>query len=51
MCHSGVAEPGTGAFLTPVSGMGKKQDPDPGSGSGMNNQDHISESLETMFLG
>jgi hypothetical protein len=32
--------------------MGKKiriRDPDPGSGSGMNNPDHISESLETIF--
>ncbi len=29
--------------------MGKNQDPDPGSGSGMNNPDHISESLETIF--
>jgi hypothetical protein len=29
--------------------MGKKQDPDPGSG--FNNLDHISESLETKFLG
>jgi hypothetical protein len=29
--------------------MGKNQDP--GSGSGMNNPDHISESLETIFLG
>ncbi len=32
---------GSGAFMTPVSGMGKK----PGSRSGMNNPDHISESL------
>jgi hypothetical protein len=30
-------------FLTSGSGMGKK------SGSGMNNPDHISESLETIF--
>jgi hypothetical protein len=30
--------------------MGKKyQDPDPGTGSGMNNPDHISKSLETIF--
>jgi hypothetical protein len=30
--------------------MGKKnQDPDPGSESGMNNPDHIYESLETIF--
>jgi hypothetical protein len=30
--------------MDPGSGMGKKS----GSGSGMNNQDHISESLETI---
>ncbi len=35
--------------LDPGSGM-KKQDPDLGSGSGMNNPDHISENLETNFL-
>jgi hypothetical protein len=29
--------------------MGKNQDPNPGSRSGMNNLDHISESLETIF--
>jgi hypothetical protein len=40
-----VADPGSDAFLTPGSGMGKKS----GSGSGMNNPDHISESLETIF--
>ncbi len=33
-------DPGSGAFLTPGSGMGKNQDPDPG---------HVSESLETIF--
>jgi hypothetical protein len=33
-------DPGPCAFLTPGSGMGKKS----GSGSGMNNPDHISES-------
>jgi hypothetical protein len=34
--------------MTPGSGMGKKnQDPD--LGSGMNNQDHFSESSETIF--
>jgi hypothetical protein len=27
----------------------KSKDPDPGSGSGMNNPNHISESLETIF--
>ncbi len=36
-------DPGSGAFLIPGSGMGKKS----GSGSGINNPDHISESLET----
>jgi hypothetical protein len=36
---------GSGAFLTPGSGMGKKS----GSESGMNNPDHISKSLETIF--
>ncbi len=35
---SSVADPGSGAFLTPRSGMGKKS----GSGSGMNNPDHKS---------
>ncbi len=35
--------------LDPESGMGKKsQEPDPGSGSGMNIPDHISGSLETI---
>jgi hypothetical protein len=29
--------------------MGKNQDPYPGSGSGMNSLDHISECLETIF--
>jgi hypothetical protein len=29
--------------------MGKNQNPNPRSGSGMNNKDHISESLETIF--
>ncbi len=36
---------GSGALLTPGAGMVKK----PGSGSGMNNLDHIYESLETIF--
>jgi hypothetical protein len=35
--NSRVADPGSGAFLTPESGMGKKS----GFGSGMNNPDHI----------
>jgi hypothetical protein len=34
-------DPGSGAFLTPRSGMDKK------SGSGVNNPDHIFETLET----
>jgi hypothetical protein len=38
-------DPRSGAFLTPGSGMGIKL----GSESGMNNSDHISESLETIF--
>jgi hypothetical protein len=38
-------DPGSGAFLTLGSGMGKKS----GSGSGMNNPDQISESLETIL--
>jgi hypothetical protein len=46
-CSSSVADPdpGSGALLTPGSGMGKKS----GSGSGMNNPDHISESLKQLF--
>jgi len=47
-----IRNPGSGAFLAPGSGirnlgtgMGKKS----GSKSGMNNTDHISESLETIF--
>ncbi len=43
-----VPGPGSAAFLTPGSRMGKNQDPG-GSGSGMNNPDHISESLETVL--
>ncbi len=38
-------DPGSGAFLTPGSGMGKKSR----SGSGMDIPDQISESLETIF--
>ncbi len=45
--ESSVAAPGSVAFLTSGSGMGKNS----GSGSGMNNTDHISESLETIFVG
>jgi hypothetical protein len=40
-----VADPGSDAFLTLGSGMGKKS----GSGVGMNNPDHNSESLETIL--
>jgi hypothetical protein len=40
-----VADPESGAFLTSGYGMGKKS----GSGSGMNNPDHISESSVTIF--
>jgi hypothetical protein len=49
--HPSVADPGSGAFLTPGSGMGNKnKEPDRGSGgSVMNIPDHISESLETVF--
>jgi hypothetical protein len=39
-------------LLTPGSGIRgrvKNQEPDPESGSGMNNSDNISESLETIF--
>jgi hypothetical protein len=32
-------------------GWVKSQDPDPGSGSGMNNPDHFSYILETVFFG
>jgi hypothetical protein len=38
-------DPGSGAFLTPGSGMAKKSK----YGSGMDNPDDISESLETIF--
>ena len=40
-------DPGSGAFLTPGSGMGKKT----GYGPGMYNPGHISESLEIKFFG
>jgi hypothetical protein len=36
---------------TQLSSVLRKKRPDPGSGSGMNNPDHISESLETNFFG
>jgi hypothetical protein len=38
-------DPGSGAFLTPGSGMDKKT----GNGSGTNNPNHISENLEAIF--
>jgi hypothetical protein len=38
-------DPGTGAFLTPGSSMGKKS----GSESWINNPDNISDSLRTLF--
>jgi hypothetical protein len=51
-----IQDPRSGAFLTPVSGMGKKSGSGirkrlkkSGSGSGINNPDLISESLETIF--
>jgi hypothetical protein len=40
-----IRDRGSSAFLTAGIGMGKKS----GSGSGMNNQDHISWSLENIF--
>jgi hypothetical protein len=40
-----IRDPGSDAFLTPGSGMGKKSK----SGSGMNIPDHISESLASIF--
>jgi hypothetical protein len=43
-----VADPGSGAFLTPgYGGMGKKSRS--GFGSGMNIPEHISKTLETIF--
>jgi hypothetical protein len=44
-----VPDPGSGALLTRDPGWVINQDPDSGSGSGMNIPDHISESLETIF--
>ncbi len=44
-----AANPGSGAFLIPGSGMGKTLGSGSGIGSGMNEPDHISESLETIF--
>jgi hypothetical protein len=44
-------DPGLFSFLIPGSGIGNNQDPDPGSGSEMNNLDHISESLKKQFFG
>jgi hypothetical protein len=55
--HSGTVlrirclfDPESGAFLPLDPGWGKNQDPCPGSGSGMNHPDHISERLETILL-
>ncbi len=44
-----VADPGSGAFFDPASEIrvGKNQDQEPGSRSGMNILDHISQILET----
>jgi hypothetical protein len=42
--RASAADPGSSAFLTPGSGMGKKSR----SGSEINIPDHIFESLETM---
>jgi hypothetical protein len=42
-----IRDLGSGAFMTPGSGIGKES----GSGSGTNNPDHISESLENNILG
>jgi hypothetical protein len=44
-----ISDPGSGALMTPGSGMGKNQDPDPGLK--MNIPDHISESLEKLDPG
>jgi hypothetical protein len=38
-------DPGSGAFFTPGSGIQDGKNPDPG----MNNLEHISESLETIL--
>jgi hypothetical protein len=44
-----IRDPVPFLLLDPGFGMGKNHYPDPGSGSGMNNPDHISESLEAFF--
>jgi hypothetical protein len=46
-----IPDPGVKKAPDPGSGIGKKSYSDPGTGSGMNNPDHISESLETIFWG
>jgi hypothetical protein len=46
-CSVADTDPGSGAILTPGTGMGIKSGS--GSRSGMKNTDHISESLETIF--
>ncbi len=42
-----IRDPGLGAFLTPGSGMGESQHPDPGPG--MNNRDHIFRAENPFF--
>ncbi len=42
-------DPGSCALLIPGSGISKKSGSGSGSGSEMNNLDHISQSLETIF--
>jgi len=43
-------DPGSGAFLTPwIRDLGPGMSKKSGSGSGMNNTDHINKSLETIF--
>ncbi len=46
-CSVADPDPGSGAFLTPGSRMGRKS----ASGSRMNNPNHIFYSLETTFFG
>ncbi len=45
-----VADPGSGAFLSPGSGMGKSLDPDPGSGMNIPDPIRIRE-LRNSFHG
>jgi hypothetical protein len=48
MENRSVADPGSGAFLTPSSGMGKKSRCGSGIWIQSNFPDHISESLKTI---